>query len=221
MKAPTKRPTGTHPEEQPRGAHPGTNTSSTGGCWKTLLLQTAPGGPGAEDTPQLPWDQMVLWVCRAASHIFPRDGQICHGQVPQNSATRSQKPASPSTSAAGALPSLRISQALQTFPPSLFSVIPIFWHCHYVNILTTHPHPLFQAGDARDTALPESPALCSKPGFFLQKSLLQNPWKRENVRPLHGTIKALVYWRQNTFCLINFGRGQMTSFSISLQIICS
>lgn len=88
MKAPTKRPTGTHPEEQPRGAHPGTNTSSTGGCWKTLLLQTAPGGPGAEDTPQLPWDQMVLWVCRAASHIFPRDGQICHGQVPQNSLPR-------------------------------------------------------------------------------------------------------------------------------------
>lgn len=215
MKAPTKRPPGTHPEEQARGAHPGTNTSSTGGCWKTLL-QTAPrriwswGHPSAALRPN---GTLGFQSCKP--HLPTGWANLPRASPAKLSATRSQKPASPSTSAAGALPSLRVSQALQTFSPSLFSVVPIFWHCHYVNILTTHPHPLFQAGDTCDTALPESPALCSKPGFFLQKSLLQNPWKRGNVRPPHGTIKAFVYWRQNTFCIINFGRGQMTSLSQS------
>lgn len=218
-KAPTKSPAGTHPEEQARGAPPRTKTSA-GGCWSVVLSQKAPAGPGAEDTPQLPSDQMVLQASRASSHVFPWDGQFCCRQLCQTLPCTARDPhiTDHLCSRCSALP----PQALHTFSP----FFPMFWHCHYVNILTTSSFSLpgrdeDEGGDTSDTTLSESAALRSKPGFFLQKSLLQNPWKRGNVRPPHATIKALVYWRQNTFCITNFGRGQMTLLSVPLQILCS
>ena len=73
-------------------------------------------------------------------------GKSATGKPAKLSAMRSQKPASLSTSAVGALPSHHISQALQTFSPSLFLVVPIFWRCHYVNILTASSPSLLGRG---------------------------------------------------------------------------
>ena len=70
------------------------------------------------------------------------------GKTAKLSATRSQRSASLSTSAVGGLPSLHISQVLQTLSPFF---PPCFWYSLFfgtssVSTSSLHPHHPFQAG---------------------------------------------------------------------------
>lgn len=113
--------------------------TSAGGCWRVVLPEKSPGGPGAEDTPQLPSDQTVFWASRAASRIFPQDGQICRrASVPNSLPCMARDTRITERLCSGCSPllpcQLSTADILPFFP--LFLVLPLFWHCHYGNILS-------------------------------------------------------------------------------------